>query len=108
MRVIERQFDRDLKEKGIEIKKLDLQIQVQRGENAHIKLKVKETDVALLQLKAAHQGDASQRQLEKEAELAVEKQRTLAAEAQGAEQVTQLQLAELCAPSERAFGEDRA
>ena len=51
---------------------------------------MKEKDVALLQLKAAHQADASQWQLEKETELAVQKQRTLAAEAQGAEQVTRL------------------
>ena len=96
MRIIERQLDRELKEKDVEIKKLELQIQVQRGENARIEVKVKEADVVLLQLKAAHQGGiymyASQQQLEKETELAVQKQRTLSAEAQGAEQVTRLHL----------------
>ena len=54
MCIIERQFDRELKEKEVSIKKLELQIQVRRGENACIELKVNEADAARLQLKAAH------------------------------------------------------
>ena len=94
-RLAARQVDLQLRERELDIKRVELRIQEQHHLNSKVEIELKEAELRLVQAKQQQQGPIEARLQEKAAELAVQEQRALAAAASRDEQDARLAIARL-------------